>query len=529
MTNSVAIILLSLVFVLTLGITVMAIIREREYRIFKKFVLLTCCLLCWQMSNIVFFLAKSDFAARYLFDLKIPFVAFSVIALFAFTLDFYRVGTNGKKSNLMWALFSIIPAVTAVIALTSPWHTLLRESLVVHIDAVLTTTENNRGPWFWVHTIYSYLVMMVTIMIGMYQHSRLPKGHRTASNSLILGISIVMISNIMVLTDVVTSPLDITLLGLSFSIVFVYFAMSQHQKVDFVLLAHNEVFNCMKEAVFIVDVKQEVVNMNNSAGRWLNDIGFPVADRKPLLTSAIEEHLAAMRAELKIVEDVDEGVDIYFPSTQSQFKIYNKQEYPVLNENNVHAGTFVTILDVTRNRMLINRLEQTSGIDFLTGLGNRTGLNSGKARIDKSDCLPISVILGDLNGLKEINDKYGHSVGDETIIMAADILVEAAAPNGLVYRYGGDEYVVLLPNCDRESAERVMKNIRDKFAGFEGENMQKASMALGLAIKDHESQELDKLIAEADAAMYQDKRNNRRRGEQDCRASVGHGKRVRGM
>lgn len=85
-------------------------------------------------------------------------------------------------------------------------------------------------------------------------------------------------------------------------------------------------------------------------------------------------------------------------------------------------GSIAVFTDVTQNRMLIERLEAKAGMDSLTGLANRLSYEGAKKRLDSQECFPLSVIMCDVNGLKSVNDNYGHQYGDMMLQVVADVL-----------------------------------------------------------------------------------------------------------
>ena len=124
---------------------------------------------------------------------------------------------------------------------------------------------------------------------------------------------------------------------------------------------------------------------------------------------------------------------------------------------------------VIANKELALQNEEISYIsyhDFLTGLYNRIYFEEEKKRLDTPRQLPISIIMGDINGLKLINDGFGHSKGDEVIIEIAQIFKSCCRKEDIVSRIGGDEFGVLLPKTDSQSAQQICNSIYDTCKGY---------------------------------------------------------------
>ncbi|MCC3146014.1 diguanylate cyclase, partial [Halanaerobium sp. Z-7514] len=148
--------------------------------------------------------------------------------------------------------------------------------------------------------------------------------------------------------------------------------------------------------------------------------------------------------------------------------------------------------------------------DSLTGLYNRVYLEDMMERIDTARNLPICLIMADLNNLKQLNDLYGHATGDQCIKKAAEILTQSCRQEDVVARWGGDEFVILLPNTDLKESEKIIQRINQAefAAGMEVE----LSIALGAACKSNENEEIFEILNEAENRMYINKFANRESG-----------------
>lgn len=112
----------------------------------------------------------------------------------------------------------------------------------------------------------------------------------------------------------------------------------------------------------------------------------------------------------------------------------------------------------------------------------------------------------DLNGLKQINDKYGHEAGDEYIKYASSILLSTLHGKGECFRTGGDEFLVFLHSTEKEikGLSALCQSKAAEWKGFENETM---SLAIGYAtVADSNETNLDKLVTLADAKMYEEKK-----------------------
>lgn len=145
--------------------------------------------------------------------------------------------------------------------------------------------------------------------------------------------------------------------------------------------------------------------------------------------------------------------------------------------------------------------------DCLTGLYNREYLEFlHKRACNKKDCW-VSGIMIDLNGFKQINDNYGHAEGDLALCIVADLLRKSFSEYGVVTRYAGDEFVIMLNTTDDQLIQKIIKSAKKNFV-TENEKSDKPyqlSASMGYAITNLSNETIDDFMNRIDEQMYQDK------------------------
>jgi diguanylate cyclase (GGDEF)-like protein/PAS domain S-box-containing protein len=195
-----------------------------------------------------------------------------------------------------------------------------------------------------------------------------------------------------------------------------------------------------------------------------------------------------------------EGVNTGFVGFDAvkQKKTFTEQEINLLK----------VLAEITSNVLARQKTESNiryiSFHDQLTGLYNRHYLEIEMERLDTARQLPLAVIMADLNGLKLVNDTYGHETGDGMLKTAATIIRNSCREEDIIARWGGDEFVVLLPQTAAEEARVICKRITESCRGAFVEDVP-VSIALGIATKTSETKNLIETLQEAENEMYRQK------------------------
>jgi two-component system cell cycle response regulator len=180
----------------------------------------------------------------------------------------------------------------------------------------------------------------------------------------------------------------------------------------------------------------------------------------------------------------------------------------------VHTGHLRPAIHLALSRFhQLQRLTTLARTDELTGLANRRALLEDMAAMRATaqrHGYPISVLLLDLNGFKQINDQLGHETGDLVLQLVAQALQAAARGGDRVYRLGGDEFVLLLPHTHASGAHHAAERYRAAIATLPLPGGFPLHASLGAASYPDEGTELEALLHLADGRMYQDKQVSKR-------------------
>lgn len=265
------------------------------------------------------------------------------------------------------------------------------------------------------------------------------------------------------------------------------------------------------------DSNNRIAFANATVGAWLgvqpeeiigthlgNVLG---ADRYLYRASMIESAMAGNRVEF-----------------DSELHLQGEQRFtrtiyvPDIAQDNSVRGVFSLTLDVTESKAIEKKLEQLARQDGLTGLPNRTALHEALpmaiARSQRT-CVAIAIMFLDIDCFKQINDEYGHGVGDGVLIEFADRLKKTLRVTDSVYRLGGDEFVIVMEHlADRDAPKGVAEKIVDliRSARFDETLSLKVTTSIGVVTGvPKEDADAKALLEKSDAALYAAKASGRDR------------------
>lgn len=177
---------------------------------------------------------------------------------------------------------------------------------------------------------------------------------------------------------------------------------------------------------------------------------------------------------------------------------------PIFTEGEQIIGIVGVTRDITKQEKHYQNLLYVSTHDYLTGLYNRKVSVEKIRELNAHKAYPFILMNLDVNGLKLINDAFGHDTGDVLLVETAKVLTKHLGKGAIASRVGGDEFEVILPNCDDVCAEKVKTRLINAFSKVMIKNY-KLSIAIGFAVQYDNSKTIDDLKKIAENDMYRHK------------------------
>ncbi|WP_338442150.1 PAS domain S-box protein [Synechococcus elongatus IITB4] len=280
--------------------------------------------------------------------------------------------------------------------------------------------------------------------------------------------------------------------------------------------------NEVSSHVYMKDLNSHYTYANRATLEFLNIslenlIGKSDFDLFPKVTA---QSLRSIDSRVFQGEQTREEVQLIHPQS-GEMRFYLDLKTPIYESFN--SGKIIGLLgiatDLTERRQLEEQLQQQATTDGLTGIINRRQfINLAQNELNRvhrfENELPLSLALIDIDHFKVINDSYGHTIGDQVLMVWADICQQNIREIDIFARLGGDEFVVLFPETDGSQAYQVMQRIRQTLIQQSLNLPQQAiaiTISVGIAVLTPEVFTLDQLLDRADRALYQAKNEGRDR------------------
>lgn len=280
------------------------------------------------------------------------------------------------------------------------------------------------------------------------------------------------------------------------------------------LQAEKELFKTtllsVGDGIISTDEKGRVILLNPVAEQ-LTGWTQKEAKGKPIETvfNIINEHnrqkcLNPVEQVLKTGQIVELDKDTLLIAKDKTERAVDDSAAPIKNKRGKIVGVVLVFRDITEKKKSLDEIEYLSFHDHLTGLSNRRYFEDQCKKIDIKDNHPISLIMGDVNGLKLINDSFGHETGDELLKKSAQVLKRVVGKDNVLARIGGDEMAILLPKTNKSQGEKLVKKIQEAISQEKVKNMQ-LSISFGIETKSNVHESLAMIIKKAEDDMYRNK------------------------
>lgn len=448
-----------------------------------------------------------------LFWFRLMFVGVVVIpaAFLIFVLQY--TGTRERIRPRLVVTLSIIPALTVLLILTDGS---LHQWFLGGFREGDDRASFAGGPGFLLHLAYSYLLSLAAYVLLIRFIIQTP-AYRKQAVLLLVGTVMSTLANLATILQMVPDSLkglDISPFGFFITGLFMFVNIRKAGFLDVMPIARSVVFEHMADGIMVTDAAGRLVDRNPAALRLFAtddsslDRGSDIADLLPELFRGGE-----------LVDEVETGGRV--------LSVQHDRFYGASGSLRGHVYGFRDVTELKRteenlrqqlasNEQLRRALKEESIRDPLTGLYNRRWLDEVLEReIPRTlrEKTELSFCIMDLDHFKQVNDTWGHDVGDRVLVKLASLLKDGSRKHDVAARFGGEEFVLVLPGLGagraREVIERILARFREMDFGVDG--LQGLTFSAGLAVVPADGSDRETLFRVADNALYQAKDTGRNR------------------
>ena len=449
-----------------------------------------------------------------------------VVFLLLFALEY---SGRPRAKPLTIAALLVVPGITIAAAFTNQWHHLIWSGFSATAN-VPTLIVYQHGSLYWVVTGYAYALLLIASVVLVAFAVRNRDLYRYQSIAVLIAVLIPWVAEIVYDAAPGLVPGVNPSVTLSISAAILTVGMLQFKLLDLAPVARERLVERMDDAVLVFDGQRRIVDANPIARelfgirskKWL---GAAAADALSMWPE-VAEILAAECSDVEATLVSPDGR--HFALSDNSLRDTAGQctgSVAVLRDVTAFVETEAALQEANHRlhdriadiELLQEELREQAIRDPLTGLYNRRYLTETLEReLGRAgrEGYPVSIVMLDVDRFKRVNDTLGHAAGDQALRFLGAELCAEVRPGDIACRYGGDEFVLVLPNTPLEVAAHRAEEWGALVRGssvYWMEHAETITLSLGVAEYPANGETADEVMAAADAAVYEAKTQGRDR------------------
>lgn len=409
-----------------------------------------------------------------------------------------------RKPKTVGAILSIVPLIFLGLLFTDRYHHLMRAGTDLVTTMGLTVVEKDFTPLFWAFVPYNFILCLVCAFL-LVRNILTDHPQRVESSLLLAGLIMPLATTALHTFELIPFPVDLSPAVFSISGLLISWGVVRYRMFRIIPVAYSQIVSDLKTGIIILDTSGHVAAINPSAASLLGlDPGKYIGSSAASLFD-VNSELSTFYLDDSLQ---DEEIAITIGGTQ---RYYELSKIP-FGKDPLIQGRMIAIYDITVRKRSEELIRFAAEHDHLTGLISRGAFfDHAEALLSMagSEKERIGCIFIDLDNFKQVNDTYGHVVGDTVLQKTATLLQKTLRQNDVAARFGGDEFVLLLPGIgSQENLVRVAQKVAMAFHEPIYEQIT-LEMSMGLSLFPDQADSIGELISCSDEAMYQAKQQGK--------------------
>ena len=386
-----------------------------------------------------------------LLSIKSQYIGLSFLSIYWAIISYkFRYNRYPPPANI--AFFLIIPVFVFFMVLTNELHHLYYKSVTFTKVGEHYLAHLEKGAIYYIFTFYSYGILLFLIYAFFYSLKYNDENKRNQSKLMLIGATFPVVFNVLYMLKLTFHNVDLTALGFLILSFFWFIAINKYEYLDIKEITRIAAFNEVSEGVFILDIENRIVDFNNFASGQFEIFSSKNIGKKISMFKMGKTILQSnSKNYFEIAVKIDEKTYLY------EFK-----KSPIYFRNNLIAHMYL-FSDITNTKTLITDLTFLATHDFLTGTINRMEfMKIAEKELSRTKRYGgnLTLIMIDIDHFKNINDTYGHGVGDEVLKGVVNLINEKIRVPDTLARLGGEEFCIILPETNLVSSLKFSEKIR---------------------------------------------------------------------
>jgi diguanylate cyclase (GGDEF)-like protein/PAS domain S-box-containing protein len=426
-------------------------------------------------------------------------------------------------------LLAVEPLVMLILVWTNGYHHLAFSSMHLMGRDGLSWLDLSRGPWYWINLVYSYGMILAGMLVLVYGMLRSGPLLKNQYRFILLAAMAPWAMSMYYEYSLKASQMDLAPLSFGLSGILFTYSVLRNRFLNIVPVARSQIIESMSDGILVLDRQNRIVDLNPAMEGYLSRkpaslLGIPASEVMDAWLQDVDSLLNGheTRAELRISRSPSRYMDL--------------RVTPIYDRHQLLTGRLLVFHEVTDRKTVEKRLRyanerlQSQLIEIgtlqsklraqaihdpLTDLFNRRYLDETLdrelARASREG-YPLCVIMMDIDHFKQMNDTHGHEAGDLVLKALAKTLSLRNRRGDFACRFGGEEFVVVMPNIAIDTAYRRAEELRTALnrlsVPFENYRLT-ITISMGIACFPTNGEDRESLLRAADRAMYAAKKAGR--------------------